>query len=274
MSEELTFEQELNGETTEPSEEPAAEETAENSTPEAGGEMPNEAAGESEEAEGAAEKPEQTPEERARFADLDRKQKLEQERETNRALKEQQEELLAAIAAMGIEAESPEDAVNKMLFMKTEYERKAKLAEMEQEAEETGVPLEVLRAQEGERRAQEEAQRVLEMAQQERAMAVFEADKVIVSTIDPKFFESASEQQLKAFGAMRMSGMDAVAALATVKNIPSQKQDPGTGHLVPASGGSGGGVDIPKEVLRDYQEMGYTKEQAVKDYKRQVKKGR
>ena len=228
-------------------EEPAAEGAAE---------QPENDTGEEPEAEGAAKKPEQTPEERARWADLDRKQKLEQERAEKAAL-------ISALEAVGIQAGNGYEAAEAVRMMaekarQDEEKREAalRMQELEQEAEETGVPLEVLKAQEGERRAQEESQRILQLAQQERARAVFEADRVIVSTIDPKFFDTASEQQMKAFGALRVSGFDPITALSMVKGAPATKQDPGTSHMVPAKGTAAcpKGQDIPARDREYWQE--------------------
>lgn len=221
-------------------EEPAAEGAAENP--------------DDEHAEGAAKKPEQTHEERAKFADLDRKQKLEQERAEKLAL-------IGALESVGIKAGNGYEAAQAVLQMAEQarkdsekQETAQRLKELEQEAEETGIPIEVLKAQDGERRAQEESQRILQIAQQERAKAVFEADKVIVSTIDPKFFDAASDQQMKAFGALRVSGFDPVTALSMVKGIKA-KAEPGTGHMVPAKGGSAeDGADIPKGEMDYWQE--------------------
>lgn len=229
-------------------EEPAAEGAAE---------QPENYTGEEPEAEGAAKKPEQTPEERARWADLDRKQKLEQERAEKAAI-------IGALEAVGIQAGNGYEAAEAVRAMAEKAKQDAekqelarRMQELEQEAEETGVPLEILKAQESERRAQEEAQRILQLAQQERARAVFEADRVIVSTIDPKFFDTASEQQMKAFGALRVSGFDPITALSMVKGAPATKQDPGTGHMTATKGGSASneGEEIPKGELSLWRDM-------------------
>lgn len=223
-------------------------------------------------AEGTAEKPEQTEEERARWADLDRKRQLEAQREANA-------ELLEALAEAGVPAVNTKEAV----FAVRQMAEQARLAEqqqeqydaeeqMQQQAEESGIPLEVLMARAEAEQARRETEAVKETVKNERAATIFAADKAVVSTADPKFFETATTMQLKAFGAMRVSGIDALTALAMVKGAPAEKKGHGTGHMVPARGGASDGVDVPAAVLRDYAEMGYTKEQATRDYKRQLKK--
>lgn len=208
------------------------------------------------EAEGAAEKPTQTPEERAKFADRDRKRQIEELRAEKEAMAQERAQFLEYMRQNGVDAASLSDVMT--AAQKAEQDRlmAEEAARIEQEADETGIPVELLQTQAEVKQLREALQQRDAFEMQNRAMLLYEADKVAVSTVDPKFFESAGQQQLTAFGALRQAGFDALTAHSMVKAAPVKK-DSGTGHMVPTGGNPAGatqGVEIPKDELSTWKE--------------------
>ncbi len=99
------------------------------------------------------------------------------------------------------------------------------------------------------------------------AKALFLADKAAVEHLDPGFFSSANEEQLRVFGALRFSGLDALTAYSYVvgrNKSPSTQNN--TGHMVGTRGRASQSTEVPRSVLKEFEAYGIHGDKAKKHY--------
>ncbi len=107
------------------------------------------------------------------------------------------------------------------------------------------------------------------LVREQRAAAIFKADKALVESVDPGFFTRAGEEQRIVFGALRRAGLDALAAHHyALARQPGKTAQTGTEHMVATKGRGGGAQGVPQGILKEFEEYGFGSANAKEHYTR------
>ncbi len=211
-------------------------------------------------AEGAAKKPEQTVEERARFADLKRKQQLEK-------VSGEMETLVGQLRGVGFTGTASEIAAQ-IAAQQAEFQ-KVQRAEQEREfkrqSDETGIPIEYFEGLAEKERLFAENEGLRQRIEHERVSTQqFEVAKRFNSVcdefdrIEPNFIENMTPEMGASFQNLILSNLSPAQIFKSVSALrPKQRQQrsAGTEHLKSVSGISGASVTVPPETMKIYKQL-------------------
>ncbi len=249
----------------ETTQETTAEDTAEKST-EDNEELTEETTQEALPEDTAEKSTEQTPEERAKYADLNRKKELRELREREKALLDGETQAYTVLNEMGIPGANLREQLQTMKALNQQRQQQA----LQQQAEETGVSVDILtkaaKVDEYEKMiATQEQQKVRQTAE-----IAFNRVADYFAAKGGNYFDDVPQTD-------RVKVSHLIAAGYEPKEIyniyHTDKTSPGIAHVKPVGSktNKSSAINIPPDIMKEYARYGYSKADAIADYTEQMK---
>ncbi len=237
----------------------AAEETAENSIVSSEpllDEQSAESSDGSRSEEAAGGKRPQTKEERSRYADADRKKTIEM-------MRKREGEIEALIGSLGVSGENLDVRIANAQEVIMQNKRQQFEADVQREADNTGVAPDIIR----------KAMLMDELQQQLHTLQWNQKTTLATDYChakDPCFFADLSAQDVSRLVVMIRAGFTPQQIYKTFAK-EQDKGEPGISHIkAVGSARQSGAVDVPGDVLKEYERYGISHAEALSDYRKQM----